>query len=305
MFGQGNSSLGAINSGVGDILGLYSGLSRGGVTGDAQAAIDAGRLANQAGLFGSASGGIGQALGAAAIPLSLYNEINSWESGSTGNDALGGASTGAAIGSVVPGIGTALGALIGGAAGALSSLFGPGKKDPETAGVQNIINAVGQNPGQAQQITSQVQDPYLGLAGLFDERSSTLPMYQQYGRMGEQKFTNDMINKINSAFAAGTINKSSTPEQVYDKVVAPWVGSMGQGWSNVGSTYKATTQGLLQDMVSQYMSGQAPQDWKAIGGDSPFSGLAAYGSAPGASSVPYNPVAIGGSGASNRSLYRL
>lgn len=252
--------------------------------GAAQQAADSSAAEAAQALGGSGSGGIfgsgftgSQALGAAAVPLALYNEINNWQSGATGSDALAGAGTGAAIGSVVPVIGTALGALIGGAGGALSSLFGPGKTDPETQGVQKLINAVGANPGQASAITSSVQNPYLGLAGLFDERSSTLPMYAKYGRMGEQKFTNDLASQLNGALKSGAITQSTSPTDAYNKVIAPWVASMGNGWNNVGQTYQQTTQGLLQQMTAQYMNGTANSQWKAIGGDSPFANLTAFG----------------------------
>jgi hypothetical protein len=270
----------AINSAAGygsNALGVYSGIKQGGAAGYSNAAVNAAQMGARAGAFGGASGTIGAAAGYAAIPLALYNFASNYESGKTGSDALNGAEAGAAIGSVIPVIGTAIGAVIGGAVGAISSAFGPGAKDPETSGVQNLINATSQN-GNNSQIASSVQNPYLGLAGLFDERSSTLPMYQQYGRMGESKFANGMINTINQAYQKGTISKTSTPDQVYQSVVAPWINSMGKGYSNVGSTYTATTQGLVQDMVNQYMNGSYKTAWKSIGGQQIASNAPEYGS---------------------------
>jgi hypothetical protein len=269
-----------VNQGIGDAanaLGIYQGIKQGGVGGYGSAALNAGQLglhgAVQAGALSAADAApYLSALNYAAIPLDVYNEVNNWKSGATGSDALAGASTGAAVGTaIVPGIGTAIGGLIGGAAGALSSLFGPGAKDPETSDVQNVINATSanqNNPG----VAASVQDPYLQLAGLMDERSSTLPEYQQYGRMGEQAFTNAMTQKINAAVAQNP-SLVNNPEGVYNAVVAPWVNSMGSGYSNVGSTYAATNQGLLEDMTQQYLSGQAANDWKAVGGDSPFANI--------------------------------
>ena len=280
-FGGASSNVGGALGAAGGVLGVYNGIQQGGVLGYGNAAAGALRagsgLASLAGNAGLA-GNLGNAAGALAVPLSIYSEVQNWKSGATGSDALSGAETGAAIGSIVPGLGTAAGALIGGAAGALSSVFGPGKQDPETADVNNLINATSQS-GNTPAIAASVQNPYLQIAGLFDDKSSTLPMYQQYGRTGEQQFTNDMVTKINDAVASGTISKSSTPQEVYNNVVAPWVAGMGNGWSNVGSTYQATTQGLLQDMVSQYMAGTASTNWKAVGGDSPFASLPAFGSA--------------------------
>lgn len=268
------------NQGIGDAanaLGIYQGIQQGGVGGYGSAAINAGQL----GLHGAVQAGALSAsdaapyLGAlnyAAIPLDVYNEVNNWKSGATGSDALAGASTGAAIGTtIMPGIGTAIGGVIGGIGGALSSLVGPGAKDPETTDVQNVINATSanqNNPG----VAASVQDPYLQLAGLMDERSSTLPEYQQYGRMGEQAFTNAMTQKINQAVQQNP-SLANNPEAVYNQVVAPWVSGMGSGYQNVGSTYTATNEGLLEDMTQQYLSGQAANDWKAVGGDSPFANI--------------------------------
>lgn len=268
MLGSGGSqALGTGSGYLSNVLGIYNGLMKGSVSGDAQAAIGATGLAAKSGLLGGYGGLAGQAASYAAIPLSLYNEINSWQSGNTLSDAAGGASTGAAIGSVVPGVGTAIGALVGGAAGALSSAFGPGKKDPETYSSDNLINAVGAGQLNQQQIASGVQNPYLDLAGLMDERSSTLPMYQAYGRMGEEQFTKDMIGLIGKDKSQGM-----SEANVYNNSVTPWIASMGSGWNNVGSTYKSTTQGLIEDMVNQIYSGSYKQNFKARGGQEIFNG---------------------------------
>jgi hypothetical protein len=272
-----NSS--AVNMGAGDAgnaLAVYQGLQAGGVGGYGGAAVNAADLgvkgAVQAGLVsGSAAAPYIQGLGYAAIPLDVYNEVNNWKSGASTSDALAGASTGAAIGSVVPGLGTAIGGVIGGAVGALSSLAGPGEKDPETSDVQNVINATSSNQNNPA-VAASASDPYLELAGLMDDRSSTLPEYQQYGRMGEQQFTDAMTQQINQAAAANP-QLAADPNAMYSQVIAPWVSSMNKNGSTVGATYTATNNGLIDDMVNQYMQGDAAQDWKAVGGDSPFQNI--------------------------------
>lgn len=264
-----NKSLNMGATALSNVLGIYNGIKQEGLSGYGGAAANAAQLGgNLAG--NSALSSLG---GYVAAPLALYNFGKNWKSGDTGSDAASGAAAGAAIGSVVPVVGTALGALIGGAGGALSSAFGPGKIDPETHMVQGLLDTVGAHPDQAKQITSSVDNPYLQLAGLMDRRESTLPIYQQYGRMGEQKFTTDLANKLQTAKDSGVIKPGENAEQAYNDVIAPWVNSMGSGWNNVGQTYKDTTQGLLQDMTSQYLGGQAASNWKAVGGDSPFSNI--------------------------------
>ena len=274
-FGGASSTAGGVLGTAGGALGIYNGIQQGGISGYGGATVGALRAgAGIASLAGDSSlaGTLGSTAGYIAAPLSIYNAVENYQSGNAGADAMNDAEAGAAVGSFFGPIGTAVGAVGGAIVGGLSSLVGPGKTDAETADVKSLINATSSN-GNNSQVAASVQNPYIQLAGLFDDRSSTLPMYQKYGRMGEQKFTNDFAGQINSALASGAITKNTPASQVYSQVIAPWVNSMGSGWSNVGTTYTATTQGLLQDMTAQYLNGTASQNWKAVGGDSPFSNI--------------------------------
>jgi hypothetical protein len=294
----------ALNSGVGDaanVLGVYNGIKQGGVGGYGGAAVNAAQLGSKAGAFGSYSGALGSAAGYAAIPLALYNEINSWQSGATGSDALAGASTGAAIGSVVPGIGTAIGALVGGAAGALSSAFGNGKVAPENANWVGYTDAwnktadagkqAGATPEQIADaekgLTGQVTNPYGALAGYFDLRNNQVkgnnPLYSQYGRMGEQKFTNDLVGQINDATKAGKIGPNDDASAIYNKVVQPWESSWGKGDST--DQNKDAMQGLITQMISQYEGGTASDNWLGRSGDKAFGNLGK----PPTAGTPQNP----------------
>lgn len=195
---------------------------------------------------------------------------NGTASGRTGSDAATGAMDGATIGTVImPGIGTVVGGIIGGAAGAIASAFGPGATDPENANFANYATAFNKAPpAQQAQVAQSVQNPYLPLAGYFDLRSSQMkgsnPIYQTYGRMGEQKFTNDLISKVQDAKTHGI----SDPNQMWSSVVQPWISSMGT-WQDVN---KNAMVGLLQNMTGQVMSGTYKQNFKAIGGENPFKG---------------------------------
>jgi hypothetical protein len=270
----GNYGIGAGATSALDILNIYQGLKQGGWEGDTKAGASALQL------LGGPGG---------------YIAGKSWKSGATGSDALSGAQTGAEIGSIIPGIGTVIGGLIGGAAGALSSAFGPGAKDPETYAVQNVIDATSKNKNNPA-VAASVQNPYLELAGLMDRRSSTLPEYAQYGRMGEQKFTNDLVSQINNA-AKTNPALAKDYNAMYNQVVNPWVTKMGSGYSQVGPEYTATNQGLIQAMTKQYMSGEAAQDWKSIGGQSPFASI--YQNSP-FTAVATPPTVIPGSMGNNK-----
>jgi hypothetical protein len=260
-YGSSNPYLGA----AGNVLGIYSGVKQGGVAGYGGAAVNAAELA---GVGGSAIPYVGAALGA-------YNVIANSQSGRTGSDALQGAESGAAVGTMfLPGIGTAIGAVAGGALGAIASAFGPGAKDPEMQNWGNYKDAFnadaakGGVPGAMKDV-SQVQNPYKILAGLFDLRqpqfgSDKVPIYEQYGRMGEQKFTNDMMKQIDSAKSKGITD----PNQMYSSVVKPWIDSFGKG-QNTGKN-GAAIEGLLQQMTAQYMNGSYQSNWKDVDNGTPF-----------------------------------
>lgn len=264
-----NGTIGGTIGEMGLGLGVYQGIQQGGVAGYTGAAADATMLGAKMGLL---SKGAGAAAGYVAAPLAIYNFAENWKSGDTTSDTMSGVSAGATVGSLFGPIGMGVGAVIGGAVGALSSLAGPGKKDPETASWDKYLPIAMKNPD----ISKQVQNPFLLMAGLFDERSSDLPMYQKYGRMGENKFTTDMTKEINQALQNGTISKTDSADAVYSKVVDPWVKSMGSGWSNVGPEYTQATQGLLKQMTAQYIGGQQ-FNWKAVGGDYNLTEVKPYG----------------------------
>lgn len=271
-----NQGLGAANN----LLNIYQGLQRGGLQGYGGAAANAAQLAGS--LSGNAA--LSTAGGYIAAPLAVYNAINNWQSGRTGDDALQGAEAGAAVGSIIPGLGTALGAVIGGGIGALSSAFGNGAVDPENADFEGFTKGFGKynSQGQGQAYANSVQDPYTVLAGLFDLRGNqitgNIPEYQQYGRMGEQKFVTDMTSQINDALAQGKISKTDTPQAIMSKVVDPWVSSFGKGTMNDPNGQAIND--LLTSMVGQYESGNWSKQWKPVGGQDvsdPFGNVKFFG----------------------------
>jgi hypothetical protein len=256
-FGQGGGNVQAGAQAGMNVLGLYNGIKQGGVAGYGQAANSAYGLATGTGGIP----GVGQA-------LSVYNFAKNYQSGDTGGDALRGAEAGASIGSmIVPGIGTIVGGVIGGAAGALSSAFGNGKVDPENANFNGYTQAYNKAPpAQQAQLAASVQNPYLPLAGYFDLRSNQLkgqnPIYQTYGRRGEQKFTDDLITRVKMGQQFGI----KDPSQMWGQIVQPWLNSMGT-WND--SNKNALT-ALMQNMTGQVMSGTYQKNFKAIGGQTVF-----------------------------------
>lgn len=258
--------LGAAGSG----LGIYSGIEQGGVAGYGNAAVSGLRagssIANLAG-DSSLAGGLSSAAGYLAAPLSLYNFANNWQSGATGSDALNGAEAGASIGSIVPGIGTAIGAVIGGAVGAISSAFGGGKQDPETqmtygANAAGGTSLQGQSPGTSFQY----------LAGVLDAKNNTAghstALEQAFGRGGEGQVLNGMASQIDSAISSGKISNSSSPSQVFNSVVLPWLNSKGVSSSSLtftdakGNNSGSNLQEALTNLVGSYMNGSLTSSTK-------------------------------------------
>src|SRR5205807_1104822 len=206
---------------LGDIAGIYTGIQRGDAVGYIQAGAD---VINLAGAAGYDTGVAGEIAGPVGAALAVYNFAENYQSGRTGSDTAMGAEAGAAVGSVIPGIGTVVGAVIGGVIGAASSAFGPGAKDPEDVTFGKYTQAF--NKGGANAVAGAPPNAtFQALAGLFDLRSEqitgNIPMYQQYGRMGEGKFTSDMMTQINNAITSGKVSSSATPDQIYQQVVMP------------------------------------------------------------------------------------
>lgn len=257
---------------AGSALGAYQGFESGTPTGEAQGALDLGRLglqgAVQSGAMDAATAAPWtQGLGYAAIPLDLYNFAQNWQSGNTGSDAMQGAETGAAIGSVIPGIGTVIGGLVGGAAGALSSAFGGGRHDPESDMLHGLTGQYGQlynqNPGEAQSALSALSpsQSYQLLAGAMDAKNhsgnSEQPIEATFGRMGEQNLLTQMAGQINQAYNAGQITPGESAADVYSGVVSPWLSKEtgGQGLTGGAGGEAGILGGALENLTGDYMSG--------------------------------------------------
>jgi hypothetical protein len=251
--------------GAGNILGAMQGFQTGGVGGYGQAGINLGALGTRAlGAAGAitpgTAGEIAQGLGYAAVPLSVYNFARNWQSGGTWQDLMGGAATGASIGSaILPGVGTLIGAGLGAEIGAISSAFGPGKMDPENVNWNNYARAFSQNPSAV--LGATPSQNYQALAGIFDARGSAIPFYNTFGRMGEGQFMTAMTDQVNRALQGGRVPVNATPAQIYSTVVAPWITQMGGqgGWqptyTEQGAPEKGAIGALLTNLIGQWQSG--------------------------------------------------
>jgi hypothetical protein len=201
-----------------------------------------------------------------------------------------GASQGAAIGSSFGPIGTAIGAIAGAIGGAIAGSIN--KKDPEQYDFDAAVAL-----WQANRLAVlNIGNKYLPLAGLFDLSLSNphIPIYQKYGRMGEQKFVTDMVNLIYQAAINGQITATDTPSSVMSRIVQPWIDSWNYG--PMQDPHADLINLLLVGMVSDYITGDQTA-WTARSGDYPFGSLPAFpmatvlaASAPAAPTTTVNPV---------------
>lgn len=200
------------------------------------------------------------------VSNSRFGTLTNPQGTGSGSGAAAGASTGASIGSVIPVVGTLVGAAIGAIVGAM--LGAMGKRDPEDANFQqagHLYNAQGPGP------VLDIPNKYLVLAGLFDlsstEITGNIPIYKKYGRMGEQKFVNDMMAVIQNAANNGQITANDTPITVMNKVVQPWINSFGFGAMNDPSAGMINT--ILLGMIAEYVTG-GTRRWMDVNGGVPF-----------------------------------
>ena len=340
LFSSNGTSNPLVSSGLGGVsgaLGLITGLQKGGVAGYAGAAAGGLQLGSSiesylgnsakaaalasgatpeaaaaagAGNFGTASS-LGSAASYIAAPLSIYNAISNFKPGAAAADSMNFASAGAAIGSIVPGLGTLVGGLVGAGVGAVASMFGgsAGSKSE----IQPFLDASTQYRQNGNSL-SNLQNPYLALAGLFDytpgQMSSTvgnMPIYDQFGRMGEGPFVESMTQQINSALSAGKISKTSSAADIMSSVVNPWIQSFGKGAQGNIAGQGDITNAIVQQAVQQYIDGSYATDWKASGGDNPFAGnnlITPFGAAPGTASANAIDMTAGGGGGGDLSAVR-
>lgn len=302
-FGTSSGTVGSFAGDVTNLANIITGVQRGGVMGYGTAAVNAGALAGrlaptlaQTGMLSAGASAdlqlAGQAAGVLAVPLSVYQFAKSWQSGATGADALAGAQTGATIGTaVLPGIGTLIGAGIGAAAGALTSVFGGGKADMETTEWNSLagkFNAL--TPTQQSQIMFSPSQAFINLAGTMDAKNNSpghsQPIEQVFGRMGEANLVSQMTQQINRQLAAGAITNTSSVNDIYNKVVAPWLASKGASINMNERTSSGQAEGpalvqSLKSLIGAYASGALTSQTAVGAQGQTIPGLQPFGTPPG------------------------
>ena len=266
----GGATLGGALGAAGGFLSAYNGFKQGGVMGYGSAVVGGLRGASGiASLMGNSqlAGSLGAAAGYVAAPLAVYSAIKNWKSGDTGSDAIQGAEAGAAVGSVVPGIGTVVGAVIGGAVGALSSAFGGGKTSQEASQARNVDqqlnSASDQQRAQALSTMTPAQS-FQTINGYMNAHDQSVghaePIQLVFGKNGVSNMFQQMLPAINAAVAKNPSLKNLSPDQMYAKVVAPWLKSKGATINPSAKDVKGNSEGQnlidsITNVVGDWMTG--------------------------------------------------
>lgn len=216
--------------------------------------------------------------------------------GSGAGSVIKSGAAGASAGSIIPGVGNVIGGAIGTAYGVVKALTTT-TKDPENATFETYHNTYNGLPYGAARANyaASIGNPYIVWAGYMDLKGlkGPQPIYSRYGRMGEQKFFTDLINQTLQAQAQGI----NDPNAMWSQVIGPWIAGFGN-WPDPNA--QAMTDLIQYSAVPQIMGGQFRQNFKARGGDMPFSSIqaptvaapqqmVAAPSVPTASSVPFAP----------------
>lgn len=285
--GVGTDTAKSLNNGATgalDALQVYNGIRQGGFTGYGSA-------------LGAGMQGAGLALGNAGLstaggyimaPLAVYNAVKNYKSGATGSDALQGASAGAAIGSVVPGVGTLIGAGVGALVGAGASAFGGGTDSQEATGAQHYTGAYDQYDANNQKqlaATLSPSDNIQYLQGLMNAHAAgnggQSDLQAAFGKNNVSGLTTAMTDQINQALKSGTITADASPDQIYSQVVAPWLATKSGGATS-GSDIKGNAvanpeQAALTNLIGQWQGGQLNNS-SAVGvKGQTIGGLSTYG----------------------------
>lgn len=270
LFKGANTGLGA----AGDVLGIYSGLKRGGAQGYLSAVKGGAHLAKLAG-FGDNPlvSSLGKGLGVLGAVYGTKNTLEAIKTGNAKSGALSGASAGASIGSLVPGIGTLLGAGAGALIGGVGALI-HGKDNPE----EKLSSAYYglREKGQLKLGATNDQAFTDALVGEFRRSRSSFPArLAGYGTKDDDKWAADLATKINSAYSSGTIGKTDDAFSIYEKVVSPWFKSQG-GWrSGLAQGDIANMESLTLDTIHRYINGR-PITWQEARGNRPEFDVAKY-----------------------------
>jgi hypothetical protein len=218
-----------------------------------------------------------------ATALGAYNTAKAIEAGKEGRAAFSAATTAASAAKLLN-IG-ALGGPVGMAAAAALAALGASMVNTKEFGdvaLRNYWNAVDKGRGIGQTDPVELAQ---GFINFYRTNKNQFAGQEKYGRTGNEDFVYDMTQVINDAVAKGQIDKNVDPATMYEKVVQPWLSSMGPGPQDEDA--RRIQDFMMTDLIDSYMKGQ-PISNAQIKNDSKFkivSNRPVYGEAPSATNA--------------------
>jgi hypothetical protein len=261
----------------------------------------AGRAADAA----TAGGPMGKIIPGLQAALGLHQTYEGIRKGNEVQSALGafGATSGLAglglLGASAP-------AALGGASMATLAGFGPvglaaaaiaaigaslvNTKEYGDKALSNYWKAVDQGRGFG---AAPPEELAQGFINFYRTNKNEFPGQAKYGRTGNEDFVYDMTQVINDAVKSGKVDKNVDPATMYQKVVQPWLNSMGSGPQNEDA--RRIQDFMMTDMIHNFMAG-APVSNAQVKGDKNYkivSERPVYAGAPPSSVQMYGQMPAG------------
>jgi hypothetical protein len=212
------------------------------------------------------SGGIGNlksgftppttAMGTAAAALGAYNTAKSIEAGKEGRAAFDAFMTAAQFGGPITAIAAAAIAALG-ASMVTTKEFGD-------KALENYWKAVDSGRGIGQTPPEELAQ---GFINFYRTNKNEFPGQAKYGRTGNEDFVYDMTQVINKAVKDGTVDKGANAAAIYEKVVQPWLNTMGEGPKNEDA--RRVQDFMMTDLINSFMQGK-PISNAQVKGDKKF-----------------------------------
>jgi hypothetical protein len=106
-----------------------------------------------------------------------------------------------------------------------------------------------------------------GFINFYRTNKNNFAGQERYGRTGNEDFVYDMTQVINDAVKSGKVDKGVDAATMYEKVVQPWLNSMGSGPQNADA--RRIQDFMMTDLIHNFMYGQ-PISNAQVKGDSKY-----------------------------------
>ena len=114
---------------------------------------------------------------------------------------------------------------------------------------------------------SNPQELAQGFINFYRTNKNEFPGQAKYGRKGNEDFVYDMTQVINNAVKDGKVDKNIDPATMYEKVVKPWLNTMGEGPKDKDA--RRIQDFMMTDLIHNFMQG-APISNAQVKGDKKF-----------------------------------